>query len=218
MRANHTTRIHSKNISLCNCRLSMRSAPSKVWNSGMYEFMTEKSLRRADKAKRSLCLPAFVCLFVSHLPISITTVSPLFTVINVDALPLFSTTQVSKLWSLCSHWDPSKQTIEEWKVCAAYQLHGSGGVLRWGKLNKFSFLLSFKKLVAKLSCATTTTTIIIITIMIITIIMVLIIIVIIIIFSWRLADWGDYRSTPVNSNHEICFNFGGKETYPGKNL
>lgn len=149
MRANHTTRIHSESISLFNCRLSMRSAPSKVWNSGMYEFMTEKSLRRADKAKHSLCLP-FVCLFVSHLPISITTVSPLFTVINVDALPLFSTTQVSKLWSLCSHWDPSKQTIEEWKVCAAYQLHGSGGVLRWGKLNKFSFLLSFKKLVAKL--------------------------------------------------------------------
>ena len=54
--------------------------------------------------------------------------------------------------------------------------------------------------------------------MIITIIMVLIIIVIIIIFSWRLADWGDYTSTPVNSNHELCFNFGGKETYPGKNL
>ena len=52
--------------------------------------------------------------------------------------------------------------------------------------------------------------------MIITIMMVLMIIVIIIIFSWRLADWGDYRSTPGNSNHEICFNFGGKETYSGK--
>jgi len=49
-------------------------------------------------------------------------------------------------------------------------------------------------------------------------IMIIIVIVIVIIFSWRLAGWGDYRSTPVNSNHEMCFNFGGKETYPGKNL